>query len=187
MNNYPRQGTASALFVIDIQEDYTGRTARPPFPYKNSEELIATVNKLTAEAARKNIIVVYIRHEFDGIFWKTFSKLFYWGTALKGTPGTEIDKRVNIISSHCFSKPAPNAFSNPEIEAFLNEHGVRELYLTGLDARFCVYETAKAAKRKGYHVTIIKDAIALKAENKWDSLLKQYDRRGIALMSDGEF
>lgn len=50
-----------ALLVIDIQEDYTGLTAKPPFPYKDSERLIATVNKIIETAARKNLIIVYIQ------------------------------------------------------------------------------------------------------------------------------
>ena len=42
---FPQQ----ALLVIDLQEDYTGTTAQPPFPYKESEKLIATVNTIIEE------------------------------------------------------------------------------------------------------------------------------------------
>jgi nicotinamidase/pyrazinamidase len=176
-----------ALLVIDIQEDYTGRTARPPFPYKDSERLIANVNGIIAKTSKKNIVVIYIRHEFGGLFWETFSKIFYWGTDIKGTPGTEIDKRINIISEYCFKKPMPNAFSNPELDVFLKEHHIHKLYLVGLDAQRCVQSTAKGALRRGYDVTIIKDAIILKTEKKWDKLLKKFAKEGITLISNGEF
>jgi nicotinamidase/pyrazinamidase len=176
-----------ALFVIDIQEDYTGKTAHPPFPYKDSEKSIATVNKIIEEASRKQIIVVYIQQEFDGFLGKTFSRVFSGGTAIKGNPGTEIDERISIVSHHIFSKPKGDAFSNPKLEAFLVEQQVNELYLVGLDAEFCVYHTAKGALNRGYNATIITDGILLQAERKWDALMKKYKQDGIHLMTGHEF
>jgi nicotinamidase-related amidase len=86
----------TALLVVDIQEDYTGITAKSPFPYKDSERLIETVNKVLEESAEKNLIIVYIRQEFDGCWGKMISKLIGHGTAIKGNPGTEFDKRIRI-------------------------------------------------------------------------------------------
>lgn len=94
-----------ALLVIDIQEEYTGATAKPPFPYKDSERLITTVNKLIEEASKKNILILYTRQEFDGFWGKAVSKLVGHGTAIKGKPGTEFDKRINIVSGHSFTNP----------------------------------------------------------------------------------
>lgn len=61
-----------ALLVIDVQEDYTGTTAKSPFPYKNSEKLINNINKLIDEAKRRNMLVVYIKQEFEGIMGKKY-------------------------------------------------------------------------------------------------------------------
>lgn len=179
--------TQKALLVIDIQEDYTGTTAKPPFPYKESDRLIATVNKVIEEAAKRNIITAYIRQEFSGLFGKTVSRVFCGGTAIKGNPGTEIDKRVTIVSKHSFSKPFPDAFSNHKLEALLSEHQVNELYLVGLDAEFCVHSTARGALKRGYKVNIITDGVALRAEKKWDDLIRKYRQDGINLMSSCEF
>jgi nicotinamidase/pyrazinamidase len=33
-----------ALVVIDVQEDYTGLSTKPPFPYENAAAFIATLN-----------------------------------------------------------------------------------------------------------------------------------------------
>jgi nicotinamidase/pyrazinamidase len=176
-----------ALLVIDIQEDYTGTTAKSPFPYKDSERLIATVNKIIEEAVKKNIIILYIRQEFDGFFGRLLSRIFGHGTAIKGNPGTEFDKRITIMSNYCFAKSMPDAFSNPNLELFLKENQINELYLVGLDAGACVYFTAKGASKRGYKVSIIKDGIVLLAEKKWDSLLKKYKKSGITLLSSEEF
>jgi nicotinamidase/pyrazinamidase len=180
------EDSQKALFVIDIQEEYTGDTAKAPFPYKDSVKLITTVNKLIEVASEKNIIIVYIRQEFEHL-GKLFSKVFCGGTAIKGNLGTELDKRINIKSNYSFSKAAPDAFSNLKLEEFLNEHKVSELYLVGLDAEYCVYSTAKGALKHGYNVSIITDGIVLKAEKKWNELLKKYEHDGINLISSEEF
>ncbi len=181
-NNYKK-----ALLVIDIQEDYTGTTAKPPFPYKDSARLITTVNKLIEEASKKDILILYIRQEFDSFSGKAFSKLVGHGTAIKGRPGTEFDKRINIVSCHSFTKPMPDAFTNPELEVFLKEHEVKELYLVGLDAAGCVYFTAKGALKRGYGVSIIKEGIVLLAEEKWNRLLEKFELEGIKPITSQEF
>ncbi|MBB6214767.1 nicotinamidase-related amidase [Anaerosolibacter carboniphilus] len=176
-----------ALLVIDIQEDYTGITAKSPFPYKDSERLITTVNKIIEDASKKNMPIVYIRQEFDGFLGKIISRVVGHGTAIKGKPGTELDKRITIMSNHFFSKPMPDAFSNPKLEAFLAEQQVKELYLVGLDAAGCVYHTAKGALKHGYNVSIFKDGIVLLNENKWDSLLNKFEQDSVTLISSNEF
>lgn len=175
-----------ALLIIDVQEDYTGSTAKPPFPYKDSGRLITTVNNLIHEANKKNVLVIYIKQEFDGILGRIFSKILAGGTAIKGNAGAEIDKRISIISNNSFSKPAGDAFSNPKLESFLIDHQVAELYITGLDAEYCVYLTAKGALNRGYRVNIITDSILLRAQKKWDKLLEKYRKDGINLMSSHE-
>ncbi|HNX92045.1 MAG TPA: cysteine hydrolase [Syntrophomonas sp.] len=176
-----------AVFVIDIQEDYTGTTAKPPFPYKDSAKLIAAVNTITEAAATKNIIIVYIRQELDGFLGRLLSNLFAGGTAIRGNPGTEIDKRITVISGNIFPKPKSDAFSNPKLGEFLITNQVDELYLVGLDAAGCVHNTARGALNRGYAVTIITDAIVLREEEKWAELLKQYEEEGISLMTRQDF
>ncbi len=180
---FPQQ----ALLVIDLQEDYTGTTAQPPFPYKESEKLIATVNTIIEAASKKNILIIYIRQEFDGVWGRLLSKVFAKGTAIRGNPGTEIDKRISLLSHHIFSKPKGDSFSNPKLDELLTKNQVNEIHLVGLDAEFCVHHTAKGALNRGYTVNIITDGIALRAEQKWESLLKQYQQEGITLMVSKDF
>lgn len=187
MRNMNFDNPPKALFIIDTQEDYIGTTAKYPFPYKDSEQLITTVNKIIVKASQQNILIIYIRQEFDGFIGKMFSKLIGHGTAIKGKAGTEFDKRISILSNHCFSKPMPDAFTNSKLETFLNEQQVKELYLVGLDAAGCVHLTAKGALKRGYRVSIIKDGIVLLAENKWDNLLEKFKQDGITLITSDEF
>lgn len=181
------QNPQKAVLVIDIQEDFTGVTAKPPFPYKDSQKLIDTVNTITEYASQRNILVIYIRQELDGFIGTLLSNIFAGGTAIKGNPGTEIDKRVNLVSSNIYPKPKSDAFSNQVFEEFLIKNQINELYLVGLDADGCVHNTALGALNKGYNVNIVRDAIVLKEEEKWNELLEQYKKEGIRLMLTRDF
>ncbi|MEE4311830.1 MAG: cysteine hydrolase [candidate division KSB1 bacterium] len=176
-----------ALLVIDIQEDFTGTTAKAPFPYKDSDRLIRTVNAITEAASAKSMMIVYIRQELDGLMGKMLSHLFAGGVAIRGNPGTAIDKRISILSDAIFPKPRSDSFSNPELEKFLIGNHVNELYLVGLDADGCVHVTAKGALNRGYRVNIITDAVVLKDEDRWEELLAEYRQEGIQLMLSQEF
>ncbi len=167
--------------------EFTGNTAKPPLPYKNSEKLIESANRVIAMASAKCMPIIYIRQEFDGFLGTMISKMFSKGTAMKGNPGTEIDRRISIVSDHIFPKPKPDAFSNPGFERFLTDCRINELYLSGLDAEFCVFHTAKGALNRGYKVNILTDCIALRWIGKWDDLMTRYKRNGIALTTTDVF
>ncbi|MBN1780929.1 cysteine hydrolase [bacterium] len=176
-----------ALLVIDIQEDFTGTTARPPFPYRDSAKLIETVNGLIETASASQVPVVYIRQELDSFLGKLLSRMLAGGIAIRGNPGTRIDKRINMVSDHVFPKPISDAFSNKQLESYLIENRISRLVLVGLDADGCVHATARGALNRGYEVVIITDAVVLMKEEKWEQLLKQYREEGIVLISASEF
>jgi nicotinamidase/pyrazinamidase len=168
-----------ALLVIDLQEDCTGKTAKSPFPYENSEEMIENVNRLVKESMKRDILVVFIDQEFSGFTGTLWSRLFVGGRLIKGQPGTEIDKRIITGSASLFSKPKGDAFSNSDFEEFLVRNHVDELYLTGVDAEYCVYQTAKGALNRGYKVAIVRDAVGLLNTAKWHDILEKYMADGI--------
>lgn len=173
-----------ALLVIDIQEDATGITAKDSSPLKNdSEKLIMSVNKIIEEASKKNFAVLYVRQEFEGFRGKLISQITSDGINIKGQPGAEIDKRVSIISNHIFSKSISDAFSNPEFEAFLMDQQVNEVFLVGVDAQYCVYITAKGALNRGYKVNLITDGVSMANQEKWDEVMKKYEKDGVKLMT----
>ena len=120
-----------ALLVIDLQEDYTGTGARPPFPYKDSEKLIATVNQAIAKASAEKIPVVYIRQEFEGPWNRIWSRTFGSGTALKGSPGAELDRRLVRASGAEFTKPKGDAFSPTGFRSFSGPPLMRRVFVQG--------------------------------------------------------
>lgn len=118
-----------AILIIDIQEDYTGKNARPPFPYEGADELIEKVNSIIDKCVEKDIKVIYVKQEFADFIPRMLTKLFSHGTALKGSEGAAIDKRIKIVSDKCFSKQMPSAFTNLEFKKYLSESSVEEIYI----------------------------------------------------------
>lgn len=166
-----------ALLVIDIQEDYTGLKGKQPALYKGVEGQLETVNRLIDTASKSGMEVVYIRQIFDN---NLITRLFV-GRTIEGQPGTELDSRIEMINQNDFTKKISDAFSNPRLEEFLIRNQIDELYLTGLDAAYCVYYTARGALNRGYKVTAIKDAVMTRKDI--NDILKRYEKDGISLTS----
>lgn len=164
----------SALLVIDIQEDFTGADAKKPFPYPNAAEMIVNANRAIETASKKGMAVAYIRHEWPNRF---IFRAFFGGRAIEGQPGASIDKRVKVVNSNFFTKKIGDAFSNPELNDFLIENRVNQIYLVGLDASGCVLKTAEGALNRGYGVTVLEDAtVGFKS---MDNVSIEYCNRGI--------
>ncbi len=171
-----------ALCIIDLQEDVTGSTATSPYPYKNSIELLTTVNDLIKKSLEKNINVIVIDQEFGGILCTFWSKLFVGGRLMKGHPGTKTDKRLNIESFPIFTKQKGDGFSNPDLDKYLIKNHINELYMVGADAEFCVLLTAEGAVNRGYAVTAIEDALGIMNQNKWNTIRAKYNKDGINII-----
>ena len=187
------QNPQKALLVIDVQEDTTGTTAPPLSPYKGNAEYIARLNKAIEAANSKNILIVYVKQEFDGLWGKTLSWAVFCGSNIKGNPGTKVDKRIAMLSNYKFSKPQGDSFANPKLNEFLTGQRVNELYLVGLDPEFCIYATARGALNRGYKVNVITDAIlswrdtiCIWTKNDNERIFEKYRKEGIKLISGKE-
>jgi len=168
-----------ALLIVDLQEDCTGPNATPPFPYKNSKELIKNVNRYIIGAEKSNTQVILVGQEFDGLAGTLWSKLFVGGRLMKGLPGTETDKRLNAKKPVKFSKPKGDAFSNPELEKYLAENSVSEVSICGVDAEFCVHLTAKGALNRGLKVNMLMEGIGIMKEQNLEKVTAEYEKEGM--------
>ncbi len=170
-----------ALLVIDVQEDYTGLKGKQPIMYKNVEPQLAAINGVIHKASNSGARVIYIRQICDDNF---ISRLLGGGRAIEGKPGTELDSRINVVSRNDFTKKLSDAFSNPQLDNFLISNQVNELYLVGLDAAYCVYNTARGALNRGYKVKIVKDAIMTRKN--MSDILKRYEQENIPATASSE-
>jgi len=167
----------SALLVIDIQKDLTQADGKAPLNIAMTDKMIENVNMLIDSCSDKGMLVVYVRHEYD----KFIFNLLLNNAVKKGSPGSQIDDRVAIINDHIVTKNAMDAFSNPDLGVLLTDNAVTHLYITGLDAQYCIDKTVKAALNRDYAVTIVADAIAAKTDALVAKKLDEFKNLGAAV------
>jgi len=172
----------SALLVIDIQEGTTGTYSTVPHYKNQADSLITTINTLINKADQKNIPVIYIYHQNSNILHNFISG----GKMKKGSPGTKIDSRVHIVTDLLFPKHKMDAFSNPQLDTYLRNKHIDHLYITGLDAVFCVDRTVRAALNRNYKVTYITDAVICYSYEKKQQILDTYRDMNIGLAKSSQ-
>jgi nicotinamidase-related amidase len=171
-----RQG--KALILIDLQEDYTG--PRAPQSYREPERLISAANQLieSAKAGGWPVYVVRVAMPDD---W--FHALLTGGTAVAGTKGAEVDSRLARTGAVEIVKTKSDAFSNPLLDTQLALARVGELYIAGLDAKFCVNKTIRGALNRGYKVNAVRDAIATRHSTPIEEHIADYEAAGAVATS----
>lgn len=168
-----------ALLVLDIQE--SGHAPDLPFPAGTKlGRMITSVNRLIDCFGATGGQVAYIRQ----VFSNNFVTRLHGGRILAGRLEPRICRWVKVVNGNDFAKNRTDAFSNRQLERFLIERQVDELFLVGLDAAFCVYYTALGALNRGYRVTVVSDAVMTGRE--MNKVLERYQRKGIAVISSAE-
>jgi nicotinamidase/pyrazinamidase len=163
----------TALIVIDIQEDYTGPQAKKR--YRDGDRIIAASNALVEQAHQKGMPVIYIQNVINNLFIGFLAG----GVNAPSAPGTATDRRLlQVPGAGTFTKNRADAFSNPELDAFLRRNQVNKVLLTGLDAAYCVNATTKGALNRGYKVTLFPEGIATESGRRIDTLIKEWREAG---------
>lgn len=169
----PNKISKKALLVVDIQNDFTGENAKMPVDSSQATEMITNLNKLIDKSHELDLTVVYIGNEYSKY---DFLNVFRNFAAVKGTDGIKLDNRLHIVSGNYFSKQKGNAFSNPELDKFLKAKNINEVYIGGLYAEACIYQTTKGAITNNYLTTILIDCIATKTEAKRNKMITKYEK-----------
>lgn len=171
----------SALVIIDIQEDYTGPQAKRY--YHDSDRMIGTSKVLLAQAQSKGILVVYVKNVIDNPIVSAFTDTLN----APNSPGTEMDRRLTRVpGAMTFIKNRSDAFSNPELDVYLRENHVNQLFLTGLDGAYCVNATARGALNRGYNVTLFRDGIATESGKSIEQLVRRWREAGAKVKSGSD-
>jgi len=131
-----------ALLVIDMQ---VGLFEGEP-PRHDAEGVVQRINDIANSVRAIDSIVIFIQHEDSRAF----------------TPGT---KRWEILpdlrrkdTDLLVGKQACDAFYETELPDLLEQHGVRQIIMTGCATDFCVDTTIRAAASRDYEVIVAADA-----------------------------
>jgi len=178
IGNY--ENPQKALLVIDMQIDYIGENAKLSIEKKQINNLVLTINKIIDEYHKNNYKIIYTRRVFKT---NDIKNRFNNYAVVEGTPGVEIDPRINIVTDIIFDKFAPSTFSNTDFENYLIQNQIRDLYLCGVMADECVYETALEAYNKGYFVNYIGNAVGSSNDRKIERAVKKLRKKGINIIT----
>lgn len=168
-----------ALLVIDMQIDYIDENGKFPIEKNQINGLIKTVNNIIDDFHGNNYQIIYIRRLFRKNDLKNVFRNF---AAIEGTAGAEIDPGINIVSIDIFDKYAPSAFSNKRFENFLIRNQINELYVCGVMADECVYETALSAFNSGYIVNYYANAVGASSAKNIENAIEKLKNRGINII-----
>ncbi|MFJ3386982.1 cysteine hydrolase family protein [Lysinibacillus sp. NPDC086135] len=167
--------------VLDIQNDYLSNQARMPVAKHQIEPILKGINDLIKRAERSNVPILYIRNEFERK--QVLSNLLRKFTALKGSKGAEMDKRLLKAEGVYFSKNKADAFSNPSLMKYLNNNGIHELIVTGVFIEGCVTATVEGALARNFAVTVVGDAVAGATDQSKETALIRLATQDILILS----
>lgn len=170
-----------ALLAIDLQNDFLADKGRMPVARNQVAGILSTANRLLVLAGVVGWTVAYVVNEFSP--WDFPANLFRRHAAIRGRPGCGIDPRVAMVEGPRFAKTKGDAFSNPDLTAFLNSQGIARVFLLGVFAEGCIWRTALGALRQGFAAVVVADAVASASDMRRSAALEKMGRRGIAIVS----
>ena len=169
--NYSADDTA--LLIVDPYNDFmskggklyerTKETAEAVGFYDNMRKLISAVR-----AAHIQVFIVPHHRWREGGYkgWKHMNpsqiRANEGQSFAVGTWGGEFHPEFGpregdvVVLEHW----AQSGFANTDLDAQLKQRGIQKIILVGMLANTCIEATARFGMELGYHVTIIKDAIA---------------------------
>ncbi|WP_421934723.1 isochorismatase family protein [Phenylobacterium sp.] len=138
--------TQSPVLVIDLQTGMFDGVFEPPI--HDAEGLTERVRAVTAWARAGGHPVAFVRHDGPG------------GDPLaRGQPGWPVWPALGQADDEpTFDKSVGDAFSNPELGAWIAGLGADGVVLLGAQTDHCVAATLRGALAAGLAVTVVADA-----------------------------
>lgn len=171
----------SALIVLDLQRDFLEEGGRMVIAAQQVAPVLGVANGLIDDAVAKGVPVVYVVNAFPRS--QHILNFFRHGAAVAGTPGAEVNPRVHRApDAASFPKERGDAFSNPNLDPFLQKNGVRHLVIVGVFAPACVRATAHGALGRGYRVTVVSDGVGAASERARDRALARIASDGAVVV-----
>ncbi|WP_379136348.1 cysteine hydrolase family protein [Paenibacillus sp. sgz500958] len=133
----------TALMIIDVQE---GMFSYPDMRLFDEQGVMDRIVSLLEKARAAGIPIVYIQHTEDEEY-------------TKGTATWQISARITPHEEDLIvEKPTWDAFHRTELNDKLQERGITNLVIAGMQSEFCVDTTCRRAYSLGYSNILVQDA-----------------------------
>ena len=157
------QAETRALIVVDVQNDFCPGGS---LAVERGDEVVEPLNRLIREFLEQGL-PVYKSRDWHPPETKHFAD--YGGTwpvhCVRNTRGAEFhedlleDPRVQIVSKGTGDEDSYSAFDGTTLAEDLRRRGVREVWVGGLATDYCVKNTVLDARRQGFRVRALTDAM----------------------------
>jgi len=142
-----------ALIIVDMLNDFVdGKLANP-----KAQAIVEPLQRLLAHAREDGWVVVFSNdaHHSDD------PELKVWGEhAMAGTPGANVIPQLVPREGEIVSpKRDYGAFDGTGLDEQLKERGVDEVVIAGQHTHICVRHSSYGALRRGYDISIPRDAV----------------------------
>lgn len=156
MNEHFEFGTADALVVIDVINDFEHEDGDGLFV--SFEERLTAMAGTIAKARRDGVPIIYVNDERDR--WDSDAPALI-RSVLESDRGADIVKRLAPqAGDHVLLKHRYSAFDHTPLDLLLEKLHVDRLVLIGAATEGCIVQTAIDAREHGLKTTIIADACA---------------------------
>jgi nicotinamidase-related amidase len=181
----PVRGPRTALVLLNYQRDYMRADGRMPVAQDQVGGMIKATNKIIAAMRQQPWPIIYTLNEFSP--FQPVSDVVQNFSAMRFEAGSALDQRINYLGGVYFSNREWDAFANPQFDEHLQLTGVGRLVLAGPYPEHSIVDTAREAKRRGYAVTVISDAVASSDAQRRDTALQALKEAGIEVMTSDQF
>ena len=193
--------TVDALLIVDFQNDFTPGGA---LPVAHGDEIAGPINELLDSFD----LVIATRDwhradhgsfagvEVDPAEWRGADPPSIWPVhCVEGTRGAELhpdleQAKVDVVidKGQDSNSQGYSGFQDTRLGDLLRERGVDRLFVTGLATDYCVKNTVLDARREGFDVTVIEDAVRGVEVEPGDSerALEEMQRAGAHLATSDE-
>ncbi len=146
-----------ALLIIDMLRDFIDKDGALTIGVAG-DKIIKFIKEKTEEFREKGYPIIYIcdNHEKDD---KEFD--MFLPHCIAGMEGSEVIKDLEVKDEDkLIKKRRYSAFFGTDLDLYLREKKVEELYLVGVCTNICVLYTAADARNLAYKVNIYEDGVA---------------------------
>ena len=161
-----------ALLIVDFQNDFSPGGA---LPVAEGDQIAVPINRLLDSF---DLVIAtrdwhppnhgsFVGVEVDPALWRGKDPPSIWPVhTVQGTPGAELhpaldQEKVDVVIDKGQDPKSQgySAFQETRLEDLLRERGVDRLYVAGLATDYCVKSSVLDARRLGFDVTVIEDAV----------------------------
>ncbi|HYT85231.1 MAG TPA: bifunctional nicotinamidase/pyrazinamidase [Burkholderiales bacterium] len=210
-NSRIKPGTKDALIVVDVQNDFCpgGRLA-----VQKGDEVVPLVNALAQRFA--NVVLTQDWHPpghqsfatshpgrkpFDSIKLPYGEQVLWPDHCVQGSDGAALHKDLSVPQAQLLIRKGYNkdvdsysAFLEADrktrtgLEGYLEERGIKRVFVCGLATDFCVAWTALDARKLGFAAAVIDDACrAIDNQGSLAAAWEKMKKAGVTRVRSGDF